>query len=1053
MKWLRTLVIVILALALVAPASGAASAQQGRGKGLSKHDRALLSEAVAQGQETVTLLIAARRGADREVIRLLEGMGAVIRYHEADISYIRAIVPVAVADQVAKLDEVEAVDLAEVIPFVNPLPDVSEEQVNVNPPGADTPAVNPYMPTGDIGAPQFVAQNPTYDGRGVVVGIVDTGVDLLVPELQTAKDLQGNAVPKIIDWQTWTDPLSDNDPTWLNMANIVNASGGAFEYNGVSYVAPQDGEFRFALFNERASAFAGSEMGQDVNRDGNPAGSSGLFGVLWATDTNRVWVDTNQNNDFTDQQAMTDYKVNRDMGEFGVDNPATLVRETIPFVVQTDGQNKFVNIGIVSGAHGSHVAGIIAGKDFFGGEFDGVAPEAQLVSVRACMFASGCTSYALFEGMIYVAKQANVDIINMSIGGLPALNDANNARAVLYNRLIEQYNVQMFLSAGNEGPGVNTVGDPAVSANAISVGAYVTRASWLANYGASATREEGLFPFSSRGPSEAGALKPNIVAPGSAISSVPAWQPGQPVGGTYALPPGYAMFNGTSMAAPQAAGAGALLTSAALQAGAQHQPAQLRKAIMSSARVVPGVLAHEQGAGLLQVGAAWDLLKQNLKLADISSRAPVNTIISQYLAEPNHGLGIYEREGWSAGQSATRPIEFRRNSGGAKAVTYQVGWINNDGTFSSASSIALPARTPVDLNVTIAPQSPGVHSAILTLDDPSMAGIEYMVLNTVIAAEQFSADNNFTVAVTGSADRPDKASFFFYVPTNTPAFKVDLAAVGSSRLRLLRFHPYGIPYDNLNTTGYQTGGVQSRTAANPTPGVWEVTVDTSRSSTVAPGEFTLTASLLGVDIEPPSWTVDNAQVGQAYTQTFTFSNRFGAFTGNAVGSSLASAFRNRPTINAGGPQQVVDINVPTGATQLMVRIGNVSDNAADLDLFLYRCVTGSCVLAGYSAGSTSDEVVTINNPAVGLWKALIDPYAVPAGSTEYDYLDVLASPGFGAVTVSDPPAVHGNNTQWSVSAQATAAAAPESGRFLMGFVRVVSGNAVLGSAEVNLLFP
>ena len=39
----------------------------------------------------------------------------------------------------------------------------------------------------------------------------------------------------------------------------------------------------------------------------------------------------------------------------------------MPFVVQTDGQNKVVNIGIVSGSHGSHVAGIAAGNALFGG--------------------------------------------------------------------------------------------------------------------------------------------------------------------------------------------------------------------------------------------------------------------------------------------------------------------------------------------------------------------------------------------------------------------------------------------------------------------------------------------------------------------------------------------------------------------------------------------------------------------------------------------------------------------------------------------------------------
>ena len=83
----------------------------------------------------------------------------------------------------------------------------------------------------------------------------------------------------------------------------------------------------------------------------------------------------------------------------------------------------------------------------------GAAPGAKIVSSRACLFIAGCTAHALIEGMIYVAKQSNVDVINMSIGGLPALNDGNNARCVVYKRLIEQSNVQMFISVGNSGPG------------------------------------------------------------------------------------------------------------------------------------------------------------------------------------------------------------------------------------------------------------------------------------------------------------------------------------------------------------------------------------------------------------------------------------------------------------------------------------------------------------------------------------------------------------------------------------------------------------------------
>src|SRR5262249_27862787 len=157
--------------------------------------------------------------------------------------------------------------------------------------------------------------------------------------------------------------------------------------------------------------------------------------------------------------------------------------------------------------------------------------------------------------------------------------------------------------------------------------------------------------------------KPNIVAPGAAISTVPAWEPNFPLIGP--LPPGYDLLNGTSMAAPQATGGAALLISAAKQAGAQFKPDQLREAIMSSARYLPGYGASEQGAGIFQVGAAWDLLRTNLATVDITSAAPVATVLSGRLATPNQGVGIYEREGWSPGQTGTRVISLTRTSGGS----------------------------------------------------------------------------------------------------------------------------------------------------------------------------------------------------------------------------------------------------------------------------------------------------------------------------------------------------------------------------------------------------
>jgi subtilisin family serine protease len=1031
--------VAVFALVLIAGAAAASN-----GKGLSKEDKAALAQARVDGQSTVSLLIASKPGANSSVASAVEGLGGAIRYRDDQLDYLRARIAADKADAVAKLDGVQAANVDTIIPLDDPKP--AAEGPNVDPPGSGTPAENAYMPTQDIGAPQFVAAHPTWDGRGVKIGILDTGIDLLTPELQTAKTQAGASVKKIVDWVTYTDPFDDNDPTWVNMADQV--SGATFTYKGVSYTAPAAATYRIGLFDERDPRLGG-ELGNDVNRDGNPGGSSGIFAVLWDTAANKVYVDANQDHSFADQAAMTDYKTNYDVGTFGTDNPATAVRETVPFVVQTDGQNKVVNIGIVSGAHGTHVAGIAAGKNFFGGTYDGAAPEAQIVSIRVCLFIAGCTAHALIEGMIYAEKQASVDVINMSIGGLPALNDGNNTRAIIYNRLIEQYKAQMFISAGNSGPGINTVGDPSVATNVMSVGAYVHKDTWLSNYGAVAAKDDGMFVFSSRGPREDGGFKPQIVAPGAAVSSIPAWQ--SPAGQclAYTCPPGYAMFNGTSMAAPEATGGAALLISAAKQAVAQWKPDQLRQAINSSARYLSAYGAHEQGNGLFQVGAAWNLLKTNIKTVDITSSAPVNTIISGFLATPNKGLGIYEREGWKAGDSAPRTITFTRTSGGGGPISYNLTWVGNDGTFSSAGSISLARGAATNLAVTVHPTTDGVHSAILKVNDPSTAGVDYEVMNTVVAAAQFNIANNFSVSYNGAADRPDKATFFFNVPANTPAFKVDVTGV-TGRVRLLRFHPYGVPFDSTTTTPYQTGGSQSRTLSSPQAGVWEVTVDTSRTSTVSPATFTVTGSILGVDIDPLSWTVDPAAVGTTYNQTFTFTNRFGDFTGGAVGTPLGSAFSARPTIAAAGRQQLYNVDVSAGSTLISAQIGNASDASADLDLFLFDCHTGACVLKAQSTSGSAEEFVSSTNPAAGLWIVLVDPFAVPAGSTAYDYVDVFANPAFGSVSVTDPAALHIHGATWSAPASVTANAAPASGRFLRGFVQVKSGSSILGQAQVSL---
>jgi hypothetical protein len=707
----------------------------------------------------------------------------------------------------------------------------------------------------------------------------------------------------------------------------------------------------------------------------------------------------------------------------------------------------------------------MAGNSLFGGQMSGAAPGAKVAVVRVCLFTAGCTAHALIEGMIYVVETDHVDVVNMSIGGLPALNDGNNTRAVLYNRLIEDNDVQMFFSAGNDGPGVNTIGDPAVTSKAMAVGAYITKETWQRNYGSDANFVDNLHPFSSRGPAEDGAFKPNIVAPGAAISSTPTWQNGAPVGGTYTLPPGYAMMNGTSMASPQATGAAALLISAgkAQNHGMFWHPSQLRMAMNSTARFIPGYTANEQGNGLIDVGKAWSLLRNNLEPVNIMSRVEVHTLLSDFLADPGHGPGIYDREGVTAGQSYTRTYTFTRTSGPNRPVLYHLRWVGNDGTFSTQNNVQLRPGVPTDVDVTVNPRTSGIHAAILQLDNSSTDGIDYETMNTVVAPDVFTAANGYTVTKTGMAGRNHVDRYFFRVPAGDPVLKVDLAGPdgnpGTGQVRFLRFHPWGLGVDSNASTscyappvaGCATGDPLSRTVDGADEGVWEVTVEARRTSDTDWAPYTLTASLFGVAVTPNPDVIPEAQVGVPLSRTYSFQNNFASFTGQAVGSPLGSARRGVFTI-ANHTQQEYTTNIPANSTSFRATIGGPSDPAADLDLFVFQCSDPTCATRtprGQSADGDSEESVTIANPAAGTWLVLVDGFSVPSGSTTYNYVDIFANPGLGSVAVTDANAPHPGGSSWTAPGSVTAGAIPETGRVLLGAVNVMTAGGVkVGSNEV-----
>lgn len=1054
------------------PAAAGPAKDAGSADKLGAADASLLADAKAGGAKNVTFMVATTPGDTGQVVSKLQAQGASVGLTYDQVGYVRATVPTAKADKAIaaaqKLPAVLAIDLKQEIALDDPSPAADttpaaarHAKAATTYPGPDrnTPAKNPYQPAFETGAVDFVKDHPGADGRGITIGILDAGVDVGHPALQ--KTTTGER--KIIDWVTATDPILDGDATWRPMVTAV--SGPSFTAAGRAWTAPA-GSYKFSTFAEAATK--GGDMNGDLNRDGD---TTDVWGVLYDPAAGTVRVDLNNNGDFTDDTAMKPYKDGFQIGHFGTDDPATAISESIPFTIEIRkdvpmdpyggpwvGQKAdFVNIGVVESEHGTHVAGITSANGLFGGKMNGAAPGAKIVSSRACTWSGGCTNIALTEGMTDLVVNHHVDIVNMSIGGLGALNDGASARDLLYKQLIDTYGVQLVISAGNDGPGVNTIGDPGLADHVLSVGASISKETWAANYGSQTTVPYSLLPFSSRGPREDGGLAPVITAPGASINAIPTWEAGAPVAEAgYSLPPGYAMLQGTSMASPQAAGAAALLLSAAEQRHLTVTPAQLRTALTSTAREIPGFQTVAQGAGLVAVEPAWDLLKRGVDAETYTVKAPVDTTLSSFLQTPGYGTGVYDREGGlKAGQERTYTVSLTRTSGPAGNERHRLSWAHNDGTFKieGGHSVRLPLNQPVTVTISAKSRYGGLHSALLNVDNPGTGGIDTQIPAAVIISSP-AAGPSYTLTRSGTIERDSTTSYFVTVPAGATSLEVAMDGLKpGSQTRFITMHPYGVPLDPHQTIDCYPNYTNPanvcrpdvRAYADPTPGVWEIEVEARRTSPLLDNPYKLSVSVLGVSFDPAVQTLAEATVGTPTPVSWNVTNGFAALQGKLKGGPLGSALTDRPTI-AQGEAQTTTLVLGAGASRLDVSIGSPSDASADLDLYVYRDGT----LVGQSADGDAEESVSLANPAAGTYTFEVDGYSVPAGTTTYDYEDVYYADSLGQVTVDDAATVdlpHGASAP--VSASVVAAAAAPEGRQLFGQVQLLDARgSVAGTGSV-----
>ncbi|MFJ8229610.1 S8 family serine peptidase [Streptomyces sp. NPDC094448] len=228
--------------------------------------------------------------------------------------------------------------------------------------------------------------------------------------------------------------------------------------------------------------------------------------------------------------------------------------------------------------HGTHVASTAAGTGAkSGGTHKGVAPGARLINGKVLDDWGGGTWSGIMAGIDWAVAQG-ADIVNMSLGGYdsPGVDPVE----ALIDRYTAEKGVLFAVAAGNDGPGRLTVGTPGTASGALTVGAVDGR-------------DEIAF-FSSRGPRLGdGGIKPDVTAPGVSVTAAAATGTGPQ------SPPGYTDMDGTSMAAPHAAGAAALLK----QRNPDWTGGRIKAALAGSAKPGPYDV-FTQGTGRIAVDRA-----------------------------------------------------------------------------------------------------------------------------------------------------------------------------------------------------------------------------------------------------------------------------------------------------------------------------------------------------------------------------------------------------------------------------------------------------------------
>lgn len=660
------------------------------------------------------------------------------------------------------------------------------------------PELSLEVTKGEIASQEFIRQNGA-DGRGQVIAVIDSGVDPGHPDLQVTANGE-RKIDRFIDL---------TDEGYVQTSSTARIENGVIKIRGREYkvdlsnIHSAEVHYGFVQENRERSADA---SGIDLNMDGDE--NDDFIAVVAASKSSGVYdtviIDTDGDNDLTDEKPLTPFNQGGEYGSFTSNKP----NHRFNFVLaDIDDEGRWFKLGFDANGHGTHVAGIAAAN----GKLKGVAPGAKIMVIKAVQ-ANGKANLSAVEKAIWYAGANGANIANLSLGMYTIKKDAPSDLAQAVNEVTARYGTVFTIAVGNRGPGLGTVATPADADAAISVGAYISPRMWRTDYGWE-TVQDSVWFFSSMGPRYDGYSVPCVVAPGSAISTVPLWK-GRP----------YGLLEGTSMAAPHVAGGVALLLDAAERAGKKVTPQQIKSALGQGARELPNLEPVEQGHGVIDLAKSWDCL--NLPPATDK----INYSI--HLLNNPAGKSIYERD--------LLPGRLTMTVSNHTDTNIPIQWKTDEdwlATNLAQSAVSPNSSRKVELKLDHLEQ-PGLYSGYLFGENAATGNREIEFLTTVIVPHKLDKSNDCTFRTSETLGAGQFKRYYFMVPPGTAKLKATLSVpqdddgnyLGRARLHII--DPAG---NQKIMTDYAGFGLPDTVIRNqigaeinhPKAGIWELVVYSS----------------------------------------------------------------------------------------------------------------------------------------------------------------------------------------------------------------------------------